>query len=251
MGEWQNEQKALTEEINRTCSQPFLEKVIGAPEINPLRVSALMLAFSDQERTETHVKKQMTAAVLIQLALDTHDRIEPDTAEITQKHQLIVLAGDYFSGMYYRTLAEAGCIEYVRLLAEAVKNVNEMKTNLHQKDCTSASHIFHTVRTIETDIIRAVLQENEADVQLIEAVSSLLTADRLKKEKDKPSFVHDALLHVIGDPALVMNEIDNHLHELRSSILKQTQTLEEKTAVVLRAEYDRIFDRELRYAEEG
>ncbi|OLN23244.1 hypothetical protein BTO30_04555 [Domibacillus antri] len=251
MDEWQKEQTALVEEISRTCAQPFLAKVIGAPHINPLRVSALMLAFSDQERTKPHVQKQMTAAILIQLALDTHDRIAPDTAEISQKHQLIVLAGDYFSGMYYRTLAEAGCIHYVRLLAEAVKNVNEMKTALHRKECVTASNVFHTVRVVESDIIRAVYHENEADIYLIEAVSSLLTAERLRNEQDKPFFVYDALFHVLGDSSQVVHEIDRHLHELEMDILKHIKKLDQQAAAVVQTEFDRIFDRELRYAEEG
>jgi heptaprenyl diphosphate synthase len=251
MGEWQNEQTALVKEISRTCSQPFLAKVIGAPDINPLRVSALMLAFTDQERTTPHVQMQMTAAILIQLALDTHDRIAPLTTEITQKHQLIVLAGDYFSGMYYRTLAEAGCIDYVGVLAKAVKRVNEMKTALHRKECTSLADVFQTVRVIESDIIRAVYLENEADAHLIEAVSSLLTAERLLNEKENPFIVYDVLLHMLDDSSCVMDEMEIHLHGLESSIRMHTQKLNRQTAAVVQGEYDRIFNRELRYVEEG
>ncbi|MGG3450038.1 MULTISPECIES: heptaprenyl diphosphate synthase component 1 [Bacillaceae] len=251
MDEWQIEQKALVEEIRRTCSQSSLVKVIGAPDINSLRVSALMLAFTDKERTTLQVRKQMTAAIIIQLALDTHDQIAPILTEITQKDQLIALAGDYFSGMYYRTLAEAGCIHYVSMLAEAVKQVNEMKTALHQKECTSSADVFHTVRVIESNIIRAVCVENEADDNLIEAMSLLLTAERLRNEMENPFIVYGVLLHMLNHSSHVIDEIKSYLYELESSILMHIQKLDKQTAAVVQAEYDRIFDRELRYAEEG
>lgn len=251
MNEWQIEQTALVEEIRRTCSQSFLVKVIGAPDINSLRVSALMLAFTDKERTTLQVRKQMTAAIIIQLALDTHDQIGPILTEITQKDQLIALAGDYFSGVYYRTLAEVKSIHYVTILAEAVKQVNEMKTALHQKEGTSSAEVFHTVRVIESNIIRAVYIENEADSNLIEVMSLLLTAERLRNEIKSPFIVYDVLLHMLDRSSYVMDEIKGHLDELESSILMHIQKLDNQTAAVVQAEYDRIFDRELQYTEEG
>lgn len=251
MDDWQIEQTELVEEMRRTCSQPFLVKGIGAPNINPLRVSALMLAFTDKERTTFQVRKQMTAAIIIQLALDTHDQIAPILKEIKQTDQLIALAGDYFSGVYYRTLAEAGSIHYVSVLAEAVKQVNEMKTALHQKECTSAADVFRTVRIIESNIIRAVYLENKADIHLIESMSLLLTAERLHNELKNSFIVYDVLLHMLEHPSRVVDEINTHLHELESSILMHIRKLNQQTAAIVQAEYDRIFESKLRYAEEG
>jgi heptaprenyl diphosphate synthase len=251
MREWQKEQKALIEEINRACRQPFLDKIVGAPSINPLRAAALMLAFTDEDRKSAHVQKQMTAAVLIQLALDTHDLIPSVTEEMTQKNQLIVLAGDYFSGMYYRTLAEAGCIHWVGILADAVKSVNEAKTSLHRHQLESEEAIFGAVQTIEGDIIGAVYAENKADEAVWLAVQQLLTADRLFREKEQPFIVFRALTHVLETKQHALQAIEQRLEQVRLTINECIKNMDSYSAAVVQWERDRLFSTPLRLVEEG
>ncbi|MET1030356.1 heptaprenyl diphosphate synthase component 1 [Domibacillus tundrae] len=251
MREWQKEQKALLEEIDRACRQPFLNKIIGVPSINPLRAAALMLAFTDEDRKNANVQKQITAAVLIQLALDTHDMIPSVTEEMTQKNQLIVLAGDYFSGMYYRTLAEAGCIHWVGILAGAVKKVNEAKTSLHRHKLESEEAIFRAVQTIEGDIIGSVYAKNEADEAVGHAARQLLAADRLFREKEQPFIVFHALEHVLGNEQHVIGAIEQQLEQIRLNINECIKNIDSYSAAVIQVERDRLFSTPLRLVEEG
>lgn len=252
MKEWQEQQRALIEEINRACRQPFLEKIIGMPAINPLRVSALMLAFTNEERKSEQVQKQMQAAVLIGLAMDTHDAIPSVTEEMTQKNQLIVLAGDYFSGMYYRTLAEAGCIHWVGVLAGAVKRVNEAKTSLHRLQLQSEEAVLEAVQTIEGDIIGAVYTENKADESTAYVVRQLLTADRLLREKNQPFILFQALKHQYGTEQQAAAVIDQTLKQIDADVTKRMESLGSNSAAVIEAERSRLFGgRPLRLVEEG
>lgn len=251
MNEWQKQQAELLEDISRACKQPFLEKVIGAPAVNPLRVSALMLAFSNADRQTTPVQKQMTAAILIQLGLDTHDIISPITKEIKQKHQLIVLAGDYFSGMYYRTLAEAGCVHYVGILAEAVKKVNAVKTSLHRQQFQSEQEIFRAVQTIEGEIIHAVHLENKTNASVRQAVQSLVTVDRLLREKQQPFIVFDALLHIGKSYEQVVRAVDKQVEQLLYGMKESLKNMDSFSAAVIQSELERLFNRSLRLVEEG
>ncbi|OXS80280.1 heptaprenyl diphosphate synthase component 1 [Domibacillus enclensis] len=251
MTEWQEQKRALLEEINQACRQPFLDNVLGHPAVNPLRASALMLAFDENQRRTDVARKQMTAAVLIQMALDTHDLIPPLTEEMTRENQLIVLAGDYYSGMYYQTLAEAGCIHWVGVLAEAVKKVNETKTALHSGLLRSEESVFQAVQTIESDIIRSVYTEVNADEACWSAVCLLLELDRLQREKKKPIIVVDALERVCGEKKKAMDAIDRRLEKCQSDLNKWMKNVESSSAAAIQAEWDRVNSMPLRLVGEG
>ena len=68
------------------------------------------------------------------MGLDLHERVsvEPERAEQGMRsRQLFVLAGDYFSSLFYRFLAERGEIRTISRLSEAVCEVNEAKMELY------------------------------------------------------------------------------------------------------------------------
>ncbi|MNJ51731.1 Heptaprenyl diphosphate synthase component 1 [compost metagenome] len=77
------------------------------------------------------------AAFLVQLGLDTHDMIDVDSSCKEEKsmrsRQLKVLAGDYFSGLFYELLAKAGQIDMVSSMSSAVCEVNRLKVGLYNK----------------------------------------------------------------------------------------------------------------------
>lgn len=77
------------------------------------------------------------ATTLMQVALDTHDMVNNPQAGVggrgDRKTQLRVLAGDYFSSRFYQLLAQAGQIEWVGRLADAICEINRLKVSLYMK----------------------------------------------------------------------------------------------------------------------
>lgn len=72
------------------------------------------------------------ATILLQTGLDIHDWINEEAhadvaSEIERRRQLRVLAGDYFSAKFYRMLAEAGQIQLIQDMTDAICRVNEFK----------------------------------------------------------------------------------------------------------------------------
>ncbi|MDP5273795.1 heptaprenyl diphosphate synthase component 1 [Chengkuizengella axinellae] len=74
---------------------------------------------------------------LVQMGLDTHDLVDVGTEHAEMKkmrtRQLRVLAGDYFSSRFYHLLSQAGQVEAVHSLSQAIAEVNRLKINLYMK----------------------------------------------------------------------------------------------------------------------
>jgi heptaprenyl diphosphate synthase len=90
---------------------------------------------------------------LVQMGMDTHDLVSV-TNDVKEKkaaraRQLKVLAGDYFSSRFYNLLSQAGHIELVKQLSNAICEVNRLKMNLYlmmkQLKLTAEEYIHHSV----------------------------------------------------------------------------------------------------------
>src|SRR5690606_22162246 len=107
--------------------------------------------------------------------------------------------GDYFSGLYYRTLAETGNIDMIRSLSAAVKSINESKIALYHQEHDSVSSIMESVYKIETEIIKQFY--SVFDLQsFFPVVSHVLSAKRLIEEKH---------LFVTGEKSVLAEAVDS------------------------------------------
>ncbi|AWB45016.1 heptaprenyl diphosphate synthase [Paenibacillus sp. CAA11] len=86
---------------------------------------------------ERALETSALATFLVQLAMDTHDLIDPEPERKEEKQmrsrQMKVLAGDYFSGTFYELLAKAGQVDMIALLASAVCEVNRLKAGFYSR----------------------------------------------------------------------------------------------------------------------
>ena len=66
-----------------------------------------------------------------------------------RSRQLKVLAGDYFSSRFYHLLAQAGQIDMIKQLSNAICEVNRLKMNMYMKmkqlKLTAEDYIHQTV----------------------------------------------------------------------------------------------------------
>ncbi|AJY77174.1 heptaprenyl diphosphate synthase component 1 [Paenibacillus beijingensis] len=115
----------------------------------------LLFAFLNRQRfAAKHSELYSLVVSLVQLGLDTHDMVDVEEAPLTLKdmrsRQLRILAGDYFSSRFYQLLSQAGQIEMVGRLSEAICEVNRMKTGLYVKakqlNLTAEEYIVETAR---------------------------------------------------------------------------------------------------------
>src|SRR5690625_4710701 len=107
----------------------YLEKFIQKPLIDIDKLLILYYIYKDIEIPSNKKQQYITTIMLVQIALDTHELIPSNGSNTMTKteKQLSVLAGDYFSGLYYLILAEIEDIEMIEILATAIKKINEHK----------------------------------------------------------------------------------------------------------------------------
>lgn len=124
--------------------------------------------------------------MLVQIALDTHDLVtlseEDDDRETVRTRQLTVLAGDYYSGLYYYLLSQLDDIPMIHTLAGAIKEINEWKMELYYKDVDSFQEFLESVKKIESLLIQRVASYVQKTA-INDMAGDWLLAKKLMEEK--------------------------------------------------------------------
>jgi len=129
----------MNQMANKYMSHDMISLHTELPEFPEGRISLLYAFLSHQPRAATHKDLLSVVTSLVQMGLDTHDTVENGRNPVTagtkgmRAQQLKVLAGDYFSSRFYHLLSQAGQIETIRHLSEAVCNINRLKMVFYGK----------------------------------------------------------------------------------------------------------------------
>lgn len=226
------ESSELKHIIEKKISHSYIEKYIQKPFIDNDKVLILNYLYNDLQMSLQKKQQYIATVILVQIALDTHELVpvnELDEMSQTEK-QLFVLAGDYYSGLYYLFLSELEDVEMVRVLATAIKNINEHKMKLFYENIQSLEDLLHTIEYVETILFVQVAKFLEADQTIILIIQELLMINRLYQEKSKmfkqqfsyiqkfmennnPEISNSAIHHFID------NEIENRKQKLDGLLL--------------------------------
>ncbi|GFZ89683.1 hypothetical protein GCM10008018_39860 [Paenibacillus marchantiophytorum] len=107
------------------------------PDFPELRTRLLFAFLNGNSKLSKLSELYTLATSLVQLGLDTHDMVTASNdikeKKAARSRQLKVLAGDYFSSRFYHLLAQAGQIEMIKQLSDAICEVNRLKMNVYIK----------------------------------------------------------------------------------------------------------------------
>ncbi|MFG6148688.1 heptaprenyl diphosphate synthase component 1 [Halobacillus sp. B23F22_1] len=176
----------LKNTIAAKVRHPFLAKYIADPIIDEDKL-AILISIMDHTTLSARKKESyIVTTMLVQIALDTHDLVtlsdEEDEYETVRTRQLTVLAGDYYSGLYYYVLSQLNDIPMVRTLAGAIKEINELKMDLYYKDVESFQEFFTSLKKIESLLIQRVAHYVQKTT-INDMAGDWLFAKRLMEEK--------------------------------------------------------------------
>ncbi len=133
--------------------EPILNREITDFPVDTDKVFYLLMPLLNENRDFSGRLRGVTLSIgAIQAALDIHDRIDRTDAT-SPVQQLTVLAGDHFSGIHYRILAETGEFALIRELSKTIAHINEQKTALQNDTRLTAERLVDRMTVIETACI--------------------------------------------------------------------------------------------------
>lgn len=198
---------SVNEQVGEKILHPYLAKHFQTPDIDEDKLLLLISILDQLELTSSQIQNYAVSTMLIQIALDTHDLVADDNKTIHEKsrqtaQQLMVLAGDYYSGLYYKLLAESDSIELIKVLAHGIREINEHKIAVFHKEFTDIDNLMTHMKMIESSLLEQITRFFNVDVWN-EIIENLLLVKRLFAERNRfiqtgSSILFDGLQAIIG-----------------------------------------------------
>lgn len=181
-----------TDEIKTILEQKlkhhFLDDYIKKPKVSEDKLAFLTHIVNHTDMPTNKKRKYIISTMLIQVALDIHETVpimnnpKASDTERTQD-QLTVLAGDYYSGLYYLLLSELDDVAMISKLATAIKEINELKMAYYYKDFDSFTQYIEILDKIDSLLIRCVADHVNHSL-MGHVASEFIVTHRLIKERD-------------------------------------------------------------------
>ncbi|SEI65323.1 Heptaprenyl diphosphate synthase (HEPPP synthase) subunit 1 [Bhargavaea ginsengi] len=209
------EAELLKDEISRRLANRTLLKYTGRPIVPEPVLISLLLPKIFGEKWEEEDRLSAVAAGALYAAFSAHDSIGREASE-SRQGQLTVLAGDYYSGIHYRILAEVPDLRMIRRFSGSVTEMSERKIRLFEhREGEPPNFLLSSLETIEAATVSAFLM-GRGYAAYEAAARHGLTAARLNFEisnlhdGEHTPFL-DALLRsegIGGDPAAAARILD-------------------------------------------
>lgn len=176
----------LKQQVQQKINQPYLCKFIKAPFIDEDKLLLLLSIFERLHLPERKMDKYIVTTMLVQIALDTHESVENQALppEQLKSRQLTILAGTYYSGLYYQILAEIDDINMIRTLAEGIMDVNEHKISVYSNSRDTVESLMESLKKTESSLFDRITGHFKRN-DLGELAANIVLVKRLMAEKDK------------------------------------------------------------------
>ncbi len=239
------------------AGHPYLLHFLEKPFIDDNKLFLLVSMLEDLDLSDEEIDKYITSTMLVQIALDTHELVTNSTLKtenmsILRNRQLTVLAGDYYSGLYYKILSDISQVPLIQALAGAIKDINEQKIKVYQSTIDDINDLLDSVRIIEASLVLTIA-EFFNKTAWSEYISNLLLLNRLIDEKQafenkKGSPIVDVLkkilfpkmgMHLTDDQRIfVVRKLDQciiHVNNLTEQARKTLTPINEQVKIRLDA----------------
>jgi heptaprenyl diphosphate synthase len=182
--------------VEQRVYHPYLLKYIETPIIDDDKLLILVSMLERLKFSSNEIQTYALTTMLIQIALDTHEHISNEDVD-EKSRQLTVLAGDYYSGLYYKLLAQAEDIGLIKELSKGIKEVNQHKIMIYQKETIGIDQIMLSIKKIESALFNKYSGYFQVDIWN-DFIENFLFIKRLMREKREfiengESFLFNAL----------------------------------------------------------
>ncbi|WP_331643372.1 heptaprenyl diphosphate synthase component 1 [Cerasibacillus sp.] len=214
--------------IKEQAHYQYLDKHIQAPNIDQGKLLLLYTLLKNRDIPEQQKENYVMTTMLVQMALDTHDLVNnkeknQDSEGVSLEQQLLVLAGDYYSSLYYLLLSNIDEYELIQTLAIAIRKINEAKIKVYYREFDTFEELLELIKTIEASLYThlALYIDEPAIVSYIEEWLLIYTLNN--GHEHKKSIINQLQLDL--DYELFLSFIENDMEEHMMTLRKQASQL--------------------------
>jgi len=155
------ELKQIKEMFYQRIKHPYITKFLDEPVLDEDRLFFLYTLLEEKRIPKKSLSDYIITTLLVQAALDTHETVSTSTLssdKVKKERQLTVLAGDYYSSLYYYLLAKVNDISMIRLLASSIQEINEAKMSFYKDPSRTFLQSIEDVKIIESSLIQKITE---------------------------------------------------------------------------------------------
>lgn len=143
--------------IKKQAHYHYLDKHIQTPNIDQGKLLLIYTLLTDCNIPKQKKEHYIMTTMLVQMALDTHDLVSNKDKNhnhkgVSLEQQLLVLAGDYYSSLYYLLLSNINDYKLIQVLAEAIRKINEAKIKVYYQEFETYEELLNLTKTIEASL---------------------------------------------------------------------------------------------------
>jgi len=220
--------KATKLSILEDISHPYLKEQLKVPEIDDSILQMVLSLILSKNIPWDQAIIYAKAVMLIQIALDTHDLVPKEDQFCERKNsQLQVLAGDYYSGLYYRNLAMVPNIRLIQFLAEGIHIVNEHKMSVYKNEVSTATDFMEAMKKVETGVYQK-LAEFFQDEEWKSLITNWIHLYHLSNKKDNyEQYIRENQLDLYFPTGIesVDQWLDQYIEKLKEAVMADQRKL--------------------------
>jgi heptaprenyl diphosphate synthase len=147
----------LNTKLYEKISHTYLTKYISRPKIDEHK-GVFLYGLLHQSKYN-NIDDAYIAIMLVDLALAVHDEVPTKLAKQESEvkgRQLTVLAGDYFSSLYYSSLAGINDLRLIKTVSIAIQDINELKMDSYLFDNLDVEKLFSNTQMISSHLFSTI-----------------------------------------------------------------------------------------------
>ncbi|MCR6110650.1 heptaprenyl diphosphate synthase component 1 [Bacillus sp. A301a_S52] len=143
----------------KSVKHDYLNKFMDNPVIDQDQANMLLIILQKKKYSKKYIHDCILTTLFVQAALDTHERVAihglgPES--LKTKNQLTVLAGDFYSSLYYNVLSKNEDVALIRALAKAIQQINESKMKVYHSEDKSERLNLNDIKVIHASLLKNV-----------------------------------------------------------------------------------------------
>lgn len=211
---------------------PYLQSYISEPKVDEDKVRFLYAML--HERLPNKEAKMFTiSALLVQAALDVHEAVslhKIKTDSVRKNRQLTILAGDYYSSLYYYLLAENKHLPMIRVFSHTIQEINEFKMNVYDSVDLTYDVAEQNVALIESILMQNIAEHFEQS-SWKGVMNDFFYLKRLLFEKSKwlegkTYPIIQSILQEVNQVEDVLHCIEQKVEDVKDGLLKKSKALQ-------------------------